>query len=256
MDRSLSIEFQTTTADDEQQKQSFLEILKNTAFNITEKILVRIDYGQVTILDQAENKIRLNFNEDLDYRRILKSKNSELISRAVGAGKLGIHILDLTAGLGVDGISLVRLGYTVTSLERNPLVYMGLQAAYAKWTSDLKTNYRVVFADCAAIVRQLKSGIFLFPDQNLYQVAYFDPMFPQKKKSALPRQEMVLLQKLTFEDPDGIQIMTQLIQSGFFKRLVVKRPLNAETVLKPSSQLKGKLIRYDIYNQTSNTQPV
>lgn len=256
MDCSLSIEFQTTTLEDEQQKQSFLEILKTIAFQTSEKILVRIDHGQVTILDQAQNKIRLNFNEDLDYRRVLKSKSSELISKAVGSGKLGNHILDLTAGLGVDGISLVRLGYSVTSLERNPLIYMGLQAAYDQWTSDLKSNFRVVFADCSTIPNQLKSDLFVFPDQNLYNVGYYDPMFPQKKKSALPRQEMVLLQKLTQEDPDGIQIMTQLIQSGFFKRLVVKRPLNAETVLKPTSVLKGKLIRYDIYNQTSRSNSV
>lgn len=253
---SLSIEFQTTTLDDEQQKQRFLEILKRSPLNTNEKIKVRIDHGQVTIADESKNKIQINFNEDMDYRRVLKSKSSELISRAVGGGKVSEYILDLTAGLGVDAISLIRLGYKVTSLERNPLIFLSLQSAYEQWTSDLKNNLKIIFADCATIPLQLKSGIFQFPDQNKYSVAYFDPMFPQKKKSALPRQEMVLLQKLTLEDPDAIQIMTQLIQGGFFKRLVVKRPLNAETVLKPSSQLKGKLIRYDIYNQTSGTSSI
>ncbi len=252
----MSIEFQTTTADDETQKKQFLDFLKIAVFNSPVKMLVRIDNGQLTIKDETGNKININFNEDLDYRRILKSKTSELISRAVGGGKKSNYILDLTAGLAVDAISLVRLGYTVTAVERNPLVYLSLQAAYEQWTSDLKDRFKIVYGDCVSIPQQLKAGLFMFPDQNQYTVAYYDPMFPQKKKSALPRQEMVLLQKLTNEDPDALQIMTQLIQGKFFKRLVVKRPLNAETVLKPTSQLKGKLIRYDIYDQTSGPQPV
>ena len=95
-------------------------------------------------------------------------------------------------------------------------------------------------------------SLYVFADQNLYTVAYYDPMFPQKKKSALPRQEMVLLQKLTDEDPDANDTVMKLTNSNstekFFKRFVVKRPLNAETRVKPSSQLKGKMIRYDIYD--------
>lgn len=247
----MSIEFQTTTSADETQKQQFLDFLKTTAFNSSEKMFVRIDNGELTIMDKVGNKININFNEDLDYRRVLKSKSSELISRAVGAGKKSNHILDLTAGLGVDAISLVRLGYSVTAVERNPLVYLSLQAAYEQWTSEHKVRFKIIYGDCVSLPQQIRAGLFMFPDQNQYTVAYYDPMFPQKKKSALPRQEMVLLQKLTNEDPDAVQIMTQIIQGAFFKRFVVKRPLNAETVLKPSTQLKGKLIRYDIYDQTS-----
>ena len=248
----MNIHFDTLTSDDEKVKIQFIEFLKNKQLPSSEKFTIKIHDGQVSIIDTTKNKICLNFNEDLEYRRQLKSKNTELISKAVGSGKKSNHILDLTAGLGVDAISLVQLGYFVVSIERNPLVYLALQSAYDNWTSDLKPNLTLVFSDVMAVVQSLKQGLYVFADQNLYTVAYYDPMFPQKKKSALPRQEMVLLQKLTDEDPDANDTVMKLTNSNstekFFKRFVVKRPLNAETRVKPSSQLKGKMIRYDIYD--------
>lgn len=42
------------------------------------------------------------------------------------------HILDLTAGLGIDAVFLSQLGFQVTSIERNPLLVFLLQEAQKK----------------------------------------------------------------------------------------------------------------------------
>jgi 16S rRNA (guanine1516-N2)-methyltransferase len=252
MDIALNIIFDILTNDDEKIKIQFEDFLKAKLTGSGEEFTIKIHNGQVSVVDSKYNKISLNFNSDLEYRRKLKSKSTEIISKAVGSGKKGNHILDLTAGLGIDAISLVQLGYYVVSIERNPLVYLALKSAYDQWTSELKPNLTFIFADVMTVLQSLAQGIYLFADQNLYTVGYYDPMFPQKKKSALPKQEMVLLQKLTNEDPDANQTVLRLAglkaSEKIFKRFVVKRPLNAETIVKPSSQLKGKLIRYDIYD--------
>lgn len=248
----MNIHFDVITSDDEKIKIQFIDFLKNKQLPSDQQFTIKIKNGQVSLIDSTKNKICLDFNNDLEYRRKLKSKSTELISKAVGSGKKSNHILDLTAGLGVDAISLVQLGYSVVAIERNPLVYLALQSAYDNWTSELKSQLTFVFSDVLSVIQSLRQGLYVFADQNLYNVAYYDPMFPQKKKSALPKQEMVLLQKLTNEDPDANDTVFKLTNAKssekFFKRFVVKRPLNAETIVKPSSQLKGKLIRYDIYD--------
>lgn len=244
----MKIHFDILTSDDEKIKIQFIDFLKDKQLPTDENFTIKIHIGQVSIIDSANNKICLDFNSDLEYRRKLNSKTTELISKAVGSGKKSNHILDLTAGLGIDAISLVQLGYFVVSVERNPLVFLALQSAYDNWISDLKDHLTFVFADVMTVVQSLRQGLYVFPDQSHYNVAYYDPMFPQKKKSALPKQEMVMLQKLTNEDPDANENVAQLSAGKFFKRFVVKRPLNAETIVKPSSQLKGNLIRYDIYD--------
>lgn len=242
------IQFEVLDSESEKIKTDCLAFLKNKKLPSDVKITIQIAQQKLLIKDSENNKICLDFNNDIDYRRQLKSKGSELISRAVGAGKKGNHVLDLTAGMGVDAVTLTQLGYQVVSVERHPLVYLCLESAYNQWISPHKDRLKFIFSDVLSVIQQVRAGMYAFPDQSLFQVAYYDPMFPQKKKSALPRQEMVLLQKLTNEDPDSPQVIENLVKNKFFKRIVVKRPLNAETIIKPSSQLKGKLIRYDIYD--------
>ena len=83
-------------------------------------------------------------------------------------------------------------------------------------------------------------------------VIYFDPMFPEKTKSALPRQEMVFFKALVGTDEDGSEVLKATLKLKKIKRVVVKRPLKAPVLgLKPTGEIKGKLIRFDIYGVNS-----
>ena len=73
-------------------------------------------------------------------------------------------------------------------------------------------------------------------------------LFPEKEKSALPRQEMVFFKSLVGADEDAAIVLTKALKLSGIKRVVVKRPLKAPVLYgKPSGSLKGKLIRFDIY---------
>lgn len=215
----------------------WINFLENNKFDYSS--LQKIDMSGISpiIFDKAGNKFSIDFNENkLNYGKIKSSLKKELISRALGSGRYGLKILDLSAGLGIDAVFLAQLGYSVVALERNPLIYLALNEAISK-TSMLDLKF--VFAD----------GLNYLQNQKFVaDVIYFDPMFPEKSKSALPRQEMVFFRSLVGQDMDAIQVLQMAIKVPNIKRVVVKRPLKAPALLKPQSVVSGKLIRFDLYS--------
>lgn len=196
--------------------------------------------GEAPLIQDAEGrKFQIDFESDSEnYSKKKGSMTSEPLSRALGAGKFGHKVLDLSAGLGVDAVFLAQLGYDVTAIERNPLIYLALSTAHTNLQKDFKRQLQFIFAE---------SSQFLKATTQNFDVCYFDPMFPDKKKSALPKQEMVLFKNLVGHDVDAQQVVETILAQKKFKRLVVKRPLKAAAFLKPSGQIEGKTIRYDIY---------
>jgi 16S rRNA (guanine1516-N2)-methyltransferase len=80
-------------------------------------------------------------------------------------------------------------------------------------------------------------------------VVMVDPMHPERKKTALVKQEMRLLRQLVGADPDVLELM-QAALSSHCKRVVLKWPLRAdalEGLRKPSYQIAGKTVRYDVF---------
>ena len=193
--------------------------------------------------DSDGRKLRIDFNSNKkDYHKKKSTLTGEPLSRALGSGKKGLRVLDLSAGLAVDAIFLVQLGYTVTALERNPMLYFLLNKALESWQSADKIRLKFIFTDALTYLKETKDE---------FDVCYFDPMFPQKNKSALPKQEMVIFKELVGGDNDAHEVLSCALQSKRFKRCVIKRPLRAEPLLaqgvQPSGCIEGKIIRYDIY---------
>lgn len=195
------------------------------------------------IKDSLGNRFQINFNQDFNYRKTKSSIAKEPLGRSLGAGKLGLRVLDLTAGMGVDTVFLQQLGFNVTAVERNPLIYLALKNAHEKWDSENKSDLQFVFGDAKAYLSEISADQF--------DVAYYDPMFPDKKKSALPKQEMVLFKGLVGADKDIAEVIQLYVESKKVKRLVVKRPLKEAAVeigkIKAAGNIQGKIIRYDIY---------
>jgi 16S rRNA (guanine1516-N2)-methyltransferase len=208
-------------------------------FKADQKIQILFDSKTPTIIDSENRKLKIDFQNDSEnYKKFKSTINSEPLSRALGAGKKGLRVLDLSAGMGVDTVFLSQLGYQVVATERNPLLYLALNQALKNGPSELQKKIRFIFSEAVH---------FLKTTSDEFDVCYFDPMFPQKKKSALPKQEMVLFKNLVGDDADSVTVLKAAIESKKFKRCVVKRPLSAQALLPTSGAIEGKIIRYDIY---------
>ena len=211
----------------------------------TEGSIKKIDHSSLIpiITDQEGRKFSIDFNADKkNYRKKKGSLKSELISKAMGSGKYGFKVLDLSAGLGIDALFLSQMGYEVTAVERNSIIYLALKTAQEQLSeSDAK---KVKFFHDSALD-------FLNSSKDNYDIIYFDPMFPEKKKSALSKQEMILFRNLVGTDGDASEVIDFVLKSKKAKRFVLKRPLKAPPLKqKPEFSFLGKLIRFDIYGLT------
>lgn len=185
--------------------------------------------------------LEMDFDENkVDYKRQAIRGGQELIIKALASGKKNLHILDLSAGLAIDAVFMVQQGFKVTAIERNPQIFSLLQAALRKaQRQDLK-NLEFVHDDSLHFLSAL-------PSNHPYDVAYFDPMYPEKKKSALPRKEMVIFRQLVGDDEDAENVAALALTKGF-SRLVIKRPLRAPFLLPGvRHSFQGKSVRYDLY---------
>ncbi len=181
-------------------------------------------------------------NDRANYERPLKKGKSEIIARALGINKGLTDILDLTAGLAQDAAVFARLGCRVRAVERSPLIFPLLEDARlrALTKKEWVKNLEFIFSDSFSFLQKLKVS-------ELPQVIYIDPMFPEKKKTALPRKEMQIFRELIGEDQDSSQLVA-LAQEKALDRVVVKRPLKAPDLAPGvTHRFEGNSVRYDLY---------
>ena len=195
-----------------------------------------------------ENKVQLKLdfiNDRVNYLRPLPKGKNELIAKAIGIGKGFTDVIDATAGLGMDSVVLARMGCSVRAIERSKEIFTSLDSALILAQVDLKTqnwakNLKFIHADSIHYLQNLKQN-------EKPQVIYLDPMFPQKKKSSLPRKEMVLFRSLVGDDTDSEELL-QIALKTAKERVVVKRPLKSAPILKePQHSFEGNSVRYDLY---------
>ena len=162
-----------------------------------------------------------------------RASQSLLLARACGAGKCP-SVADLYAGWGTDGLSLALKGCAVTLVERSPLVWALLD--------DLVARHAL-----PATVVSAEAGSWCLGQRKGVDVAYLDPMFPPRRKHALPDQSMQLLRELA--EPDGLGLAERLEQAraAARQRVVVKRRIHDPAVGRPAWQLRGGRIRFDVY---------
>ncbi|MEM7168422.1 MAG: class I SAM-dependent methyltransferase [Planctomycetota bacterium] len=150
------------------------------------------------------------------------------------------HVWDATAGWGQDTFLLAQLGYQVTAAERATAIAVLLSEAAAA-SETLGGQINAVSGDSRELLPALALGAR--PD-----VVYIDPMFPPKRKrSALPKKEIQLLQQLVGHDTDSADLLA-IAREVSQQRVVVKRPLSAPALAAdPTVSYSGKLVRYDVY---------
>jgi 16S rRNA (guanine1516-N2)-methyltransferase len=186
----------------------------------------------------------------LAHRQQYGGGRGQAIARAIGL-KSGLKpsVLDTTAGLAGDAFVLATLGCPITLIERSAILFCLIENAVEraelseKFQAIMQQGFHIINCDANDyITRQLKSGN-TSPD-----VIYIDPMYPHRKKSALVKKDMQILQRLHQEDDNTGELLANALAYAK-KRVVVKRPIHAETIseIVPNTSIKSKKTRYDIY---------
>jgi len=181
-----------------------------------------------------------------EYRRKFGGGKGQIIAKAVGI-KQGIFpsIVDATAGFGRDAFVLASLGCRVHMLERSPVMVLlledGLERAkmdeeIGGWVSE---RLSLDFQDSC-------EGLASLPFKP--DVVYLDPIYPEKKKSALVKKEMRILKSLVGKDTDADTLFK--VALGVAQgRVVIKRPVHAGWMndQKPNMSFETKKNRFDLY---------
>jgi len=190
------------------------------------------------------NPVVVDFSSGTIGFRGRQNVRQELLVKAVlGRDKKTTpHVLDMTGGLGRDSFILACAGCKVTTLERNPLVFLLLSDGLYRAAMDFELQHIVQSIDlhfCDAVVA---------PGSANYDVVYMDPMFPERTKSALVKKEMRVFRDVVGEDVDVNQLFEQA-RNVAGKKVIVKRPRKSAFIKdkKPTYSVEGRSSRFDVY---------
>lgn len=198
------------------------------------------------LADLGGDPLVIDFAADRRFARPLARKDA--LARATG-WKAGVRpaVIDLTAGLGRDAWALASGGCRVVAVERHPVVHLLLGDALARAAevpalAEIAGRIRLLHGD----VRTGALDAELAPDQGT--VWYLDPMFPERRKSALVKKPMRVFHHLVGEDPDAAALFAWARrQPG--ARWVVKRPPDALSIdaTAPDIEYRSGRLRFDVY---------
>jgi 16S rRNA (guanine1516-N2)-methyltransferase len=208
-------------------------------FEITSEMTPGEDYlffenNHLSFHSEELGEMSFDFDSELRYHtRQNYSLSKEPLAKALGlVGNPGKKIWDATCGTGKDSLLINIFKGHVTAFERHPLVYLLLEDAKRR----AHVSIDIHFGDASR-----------FESEERPAVIYYDPMYPDKKKSALPRKEMRIFKEVVGDDPDSKVFLEWALKTAT-ERVVVKRSLHAEPIKEnPSAIYKGKSTRYDMY---------
>lgn len=182
------------------------------------------------------------------HRQHFGGGRGQAIAKAIGL-KQGKRpkVLDITAGLARDAYVLATLGCHMTLVEKSPilseLIRDGINRGLQHENSHqvLANNFALHNADAVEYMQTL-------PAEERPDVIYLDPMFPERKKSALVKKDMQILQRLLGKNENN-DVLLDIALDCAQERVVVKRPKHAPhlTNTKPNTSILSKKTRFDIY---------
>ena len=209
-------------------------------------VLVARD-GSLELADtNAPNTLPLKVDFDAGRQRHRRLHGGgELLRRVLGKPDKVNLIIDAGAGLGADSFVMATLGFRVLAVERSPVIHALLEDGLAR-------AERV--PDLAQIVAriELHQGDALEFLSRLIEskrpdVIHLDPMYPERRKSALGRLELRLVRALVGDDEDAAELLAVARQQAR-RRVLVKRPKKAVILGgQPGYTVEGKTVRYDVY---------
>ena len=173
----------------------------------------------------------INFNDPL-LTRCLKGLPDQFLA------------LDATAGFGKDALEIAKNPKckSLLLIEREKWLFYLLQEGINNATgNDLLQLINKFSAENTDSFKHLTKT------RNKYDLIYIDPMFSGVGKSKAKRTIQALRDLTQETDTEGL---LNLAIKKALKRVIVKRHKNSTYLedLKPSHSIKGKVVRYDIYN--------
>lgn len=185
------------------------------------------------------------------HRRLYGGGKSQTIAKAVGLkDRIRPVIADLTAGLGGDAFALASLGATLVLVERQPVVAAlladGVARAHLAARDD--PELATIMARISLVNSDARQWLQGLGEDQRPDVIYLDPMFPERRKSALVNKSMQVFHRLVGADTDADELLPLALEKARF-RVVVKRPSQAPWLnnREPGYALEGKSVRFDIY---------
>ena len=201
----------------------------------------------LALVDHYRQKPPLSVDYGSPSLRLRQKKISakgELLVRAVKE-KPGARVLDMTAGLGTDAFILASYGHDVTMLERSKTVYLLVKDALKRARQDAELKPVV-----ARLTLHHWDSTRPFLPAIGFDAALVDPMFDEKKKSALPPGNMQMLQAFLGRGAE-LQPFLTAAQELSIRRTIVKRPrldrAPAKNAVRPVYQLTGRSSRLDVF---------
>jgi 16S rRNA (guanine1516-N2)-methyltransferase len=204
------------------------------------------DYLGLQQTGEKNTPLYINFvSGKLNYRRHHLGIQREALARAMGLKKnTQPSILDATAGLARDSFVIAALGFSIRLIERSPIIHALIQDGMQRALKNAETapiiqRMQLIQADAITYLQELTEK----PD-----IIYLDPMFPERKKTALSKLDMRLFHAVIGEDIDADLLLKNALACAA-RRVVVKRPRLAMELagIKPSFSLSGSSSRFDIY---------
>lgn len=215
----------------------------------------------------------VDFYESALQHRISKALSAEAVVKAMGQRPLNTttahplntgaspiapaaHLIDATAGLGLDAFILACAGWHVTMIEQSPLIHALLEDGIRRGMQSGGTDSCAALFTKEALTRMhlctAGSSLDVLLTLPEAQVIYLDPMFPDREKSARVKKNRYLLQQLHGEEASGNNLLPLALMLAH--KVVVKRPLRALPLenIQPSASIKGKTSRFDIYAGSNN----
>ena len=192
------------------------------------------------------NPITIDFLDREFTRRWKSASRNDILAKTLRLKKGCRTILDATCGFGYDAFFLATFpDVELYACERNPVAAELLMNALIRVKDEGRFEefpFHFYFGDTAEFLTHTSTPAF--------DAIFLDPMYPREEnKSAKQKKEMQIYRELVGKDLDA-ESLFELAWAKARKRVVVKRPDDAETIVKsrePDFSLEGKTVRYDIY---------
>lgn len=220
--------------------------LKSLSFNARYCLMKTDHHIELQDLDSGSSGLYVDFvGGRLGYRRLHGGGVGQAVAKAVfSKSRERPLVYDATAGLGRDAFVLASLGCKVVMFERNPVVRVLLEDGLRRGYEDSEIGELLR----RNLVLSPHLSILELPDEKCCDVVYLDPMYPEKKGSALVKKDMQIFHSLIGRDDDADDLLPKSLHIAR-GRVAVKRPRGAPYInnLKTDNCIETRSHRFDLY---------
>ena len=176
-----------------------------------------------------------------DFLKWSKDIRKSNLTRSMRGLPKDCTVIDATAGLGHDSLSLATLSNKVILLEKIPWVYALLKHGLNRAKRLKKSIFNKMHPVCD------NARDYLLKTISKPDVIYLDPMFNVSTKSKAKKGVQALRELIPEENPD---YLLQIALNNAKERVIVKRHRNDKFLenLSPTYSISGHVIRFDIYS--------